>query len=145
MRKSQVPTLGRDSAGRSFVVPIRAVRERTRPGLPVIVLYGMSLGVLLNERHGAVNAGSHPTAAIGPGNGVGLVPGHGNGGTGLQRKRDYASGAVGLEFQLLGKSGQFHAPSAIATLRGPAGVTRILCVRIGGAGHELLGVPVPPR
>src|SRR6266436_1488917 len=103
MRESQLPAFGRHCTRRFLVVPVGAFGERARPGLAVILSYRMCLSVLLDEGRNAVNTRSRPAAAVGPGDGIRLVAGYGDGGARLQGKGHHACGATGLNFQLFSK------------------------------------------
>jgi hypothetical protein len=100
--------------------------------------------MILDKRHGAVGARSHPPAGVEPGGRIAFVPGHGNRGSRFQRKRHHARCPASLKFQLLGKRRDQHAHRRIAAFCWCAGIARIFRVRVGRAGHHLLRFSVPP-
>src|SRR5882757_8066771 len=104
----------------------------------------MRFGILIDERRRAVDAGGYPAASISPGDGIGFVAGHGNCSARFKGKGDHACGAIGLEFQLLGKAGNLHAPSAVASLCCNPSVPNVFGIGIGGASHHLAALAIQP-
>src|SRR5712671_7868571 len=104
----------------------------------------MGFSILLDEGHRAIDAGGYPAASVGPSDGICFVAGHGDRGACFEGKGDHTCGAIGLEFQLLGKARNLHAPSAVASLCCNPSVPSVFGVGIAGASHHLAALAIPP-
>src|SRR6266481_8638863 len=104
----------------------------------------MGFSILLDEGHRAIDAGGYPAASVGPSDGIGFVAGHRDRGACFEGKGDHACGAIGLEFQFLGKAGNLHAPSTVASLCCNPSVPNVLGVGIGAASHHLAALAIQP-